>query len=221
MDIEWFKARKSELKITDTALAKALGVERSVANKVVNGRVAMNARRADAVAVLFGVNRDEILFRAGISEARPAPDHSPTRSADAGETASVQRLDLSYAMGPGTDLDASHVDGESVQFDIAFLRTLTPSPPNRLRIVNGIGDSMMPTVHDREELIIDLNQTKLNMQDRIWAISLFGAGALKRLRTIGRDRVLVISDNPDVGNQEVDAKDIVIAGRLVGSIKRY
>jgi phage repressor protein C with HTH and peptisase S24 domain len=150
-----------------------------------------------------------------------APDIPPTRSADAGETAAVMRLDLSYAMGPGTDLDAAHVEGEPVLFDIAFLRSLTPSPPDQLRIVTGIGDSMLPTIHDREALIIDLNQSRLNMQDRIWAIALYGAGAVKRLRTISKQRVLVISDNPDVPNQEVDASDVFIAARVVGSLKRH
>ena len=157
-------------------------------------------------------------------EAGPGSDRSEqprTRSADAGETAPVTRLDLSYSMGPGTDLDASYVDGEPFEFDIGFLRGLTITPPERLRIVDGIGDSMQPTLHDRDLLFIDVNQRDLNAQDRIWAIWLFGLGAVKRLRAIGADTVLVISDNPDIDDQEVNRKDIMIHGRVVGSIKRH
>lgn len=186
------------------------------------------AKHAAAFAKKLGVTAEWLLEggplptpKSAPETARVVPDQPRTRSVDGGEAASVARLDLSYAMGPGTDLDAAYIEEESVALDIALLRRLTPSPPNRLRIVNGIGDSMFPTIHDREELILDLNQTMLNMQDRIWAISLYGAGALKRLRTIGRNRILVISDNPGVPDQEVSAEDIRIVGRLVGSIKRY
>ncbi len=149
------------------------------------------------------------------------PDQQPSRSIDAGETATVMRLDLSYAMGPGTNLDEDYVEGEGVELDISFLRRLTPSQPGMLRIVNGIGDSMQPTIHDSEELILDLAQRTLNLQDRIWAMSLYGVGAVKRLKAIGKGRVLVISDNPDVPDQEVDAEDLSLVGRVVGSFRRH
>lgn len=232
VDTEWFKARKRELKVTDASLAGALGVERSVANKVVNGKVPFNARRTDAVAALLEVSRDELLFRAGIANDPPAniaplrkrdpqSDHSPTRSVDGGETAPVLRLDLSYSMGPGRGLDDSYVEMEAFEFDLGFLRSMTITPADRLRIVDGIGDSMQPTIHDRDLLFIDINQATLNSQDRIWAIWLFGLGAVKRLRAIDDDRVMVISDNPDVENQVVSRSDVIIHGRVVGSIKRH
>ncbi|WP_288935624.1 S24 family peptidase [uncultured Sphingomonas sp.] len=149
------------------------------------------------------------------------PEHPRSITTDAGETASVMRLDLSYSMGPGSNLDDSYIEAEAFEFDIGFLRSLTVTPADRIRIVDGIGDSMTPTLHDRDLLFVDINQQDLNAQDRIWAIWLFGLGAVKRLRAIGTDRVLVISDNPDVENQEVQRADIVIHGRVVGSIKRH
>lgn len=215
------KARKRELKITDDDLARALGVERSVANKVVNGKVVFNVRRVDAVANLFKVTRDEMMFRAGLAPQLVQSDSAPTRSADAGETAAVMRMDLSYAMGAGTNIDHDYIEQEPVVFDISFLRRLTPSPPHMLRIVSGIGDSMFPTIHDSEELILDLGQRVLNLQDRIWAMSLFGVGAVKRLQAVDKKSVLVISDNPDVPNREVSTDDIFIVGRIVGSVKRH
>lgn len=161
--------------------------------------------------------------RAG-DEAGPSsrtPEQPSPRTADGGETAPVLRLDLSYSMGPGRDLDDSYVEGEPVEFDIGFLRSLTLTPADRIRIVDGIGDSMQPTLHDRDLLFVDVNQADLNAQDRIWAIWLFGLGAVKRLRAIDPERVLVISDNPEIEDQVVSRKDIMIHGRVVGSIKRH
>lgn len=150
-----------------------------------------------------------------------APDQPQVKSVDSGETAPVTRLDLSYSMGPGTDLDDSYIESEAFEFDIGFLRSMTVTPPERLRIVDGIGDSMQPTLHDRDLLFVDVNQVNLNAQDRIWAIWLFGLGAVKRLRALDAEKVLVISDNPDVENQIVNRTDIIIHGRVVGSIKRH
>ncbi|WP_428968250.1 S24 family peptidase [Sphingomonas sp. Xoc002] len=178
------------------------------------------------------ITRDEVIALTGISfEGRgaeqratridKAPDQPSVRSVDGGETAPVARLDLSYSMGPGRDLDDSYIESEAFEFDLGFLRSMTVTPPDRLRIVDGIGDSMQPTLHDRDLLFVDVNQASLNAQDRIWAIWLFGLGAVKRLRAIDTEKVLVISDNPDVENQIVNRADIIIHGRVVGSIKRH
>jgi len=80
---------------------------------------------------------------------------------------------------------------------------------------------MNPTLHDRDMVIFDTTQTILNTTDKIWAISLFGAGGIKRLRPIARNRVLVISDNPTLDNQEVDAEDLRILGRVIWSARRH
>lgn len=148
------------------------------------------------------------------------PDRPPTRDASAGETVGIARMDLSLAMGPGTNID-DYIEVDTVEFDLGLLRSMTPSAPTMLRLVSGAGDSMFPTLLDTDLMFIDTGQRVLNMQDRIWAISLYGAGALKRLRAIGKGKVLVISDNPAIDDQEVDAEDISIAGRLVGAFRRH
>lgn len=219
MDSEWFKDRKKALKVTDVALAQALGVERSVANKVVNGRVAMNARRVDAVAALFKTSRDEILFRAGISEFEPGaialePDQPLSRTIDGGEAVEIIQLDLSLPMGPGATVD-DYIEEEPRLFDLAHIRSFTRTPPGRLRLARGVGDSMYPTLVSSDLVWIDSTQTTLNQQDRIWAVSINGAAAIKRLRSLKGGRVLVVSDNPAIGNYEVDADELLIGGRVI------
>jgi len=216
-------ALRKHLGMNQGAFAAAVGSEQpNVSKWESQGKVPTGAPLA-RMAELAGVSVHEFVSRSWSppGKAIVAPDHMPTRSADGGETAKVMRMDLSYAMGPGTNIDEDYIEGEPVELDIGFLRRLTPSAPEMLRIVNGIGDSMQPTIHDSEELILDLGQRRLNMQDRIWAMSLYGVGAVKRLKAIGKDRILVISDNQDVPDQEVSAEDIVLVGRVVGSIRRH
>lgn len=66
MDIAWFKARKREVGIDDVALAAAINRERSVANKIVNGKVAFDVQYVEGFATALRVSREEILRRAGV-----------------------------------------------------------------------------------------------------------------------------------------------------------
>lgn len=217
MDVEWLKSKKRELGITDADLAPAMGVERSVANKISNGRVTLNARRADAVAEVLGVPRDEILFRFGLSGEAPRQvlRLQPVQRTDSSnDTVEIQQLDLSLSMGPGTLID-DWVEATPVRFDLAFVRAITRSPADRLKLVTGLGDSMYPTLSGGDVIMIDTTDRALARQDGIYWISLYGASGIKRLRTIGKGRVLVKSDNATVGDQEVDAEDLRIEGRAV------
>lgn len=233
MDSEWFKSRKKELRVTDVQLAEAMGVERSVANKVVNGIVTFPNRAVDKVAALLQVNATEIVFRAGISSATPtippsrpldmqrAPDQMPTRSAHAGDGAiPLRRINLGFAMGDGTNLDDMVEEG-TIDFDASLLRMITAAPAHRLMVADGIGDSMHPTIMDSDMILIDTLQTVLNKSDRIWALSLFGAGAVKRLAPAGEGKIEVISDNPIIPNRLVPAEEVRLIGRVVWSSRRH
>lgn len=217
MDTDWFNERKRALKVTDAALGEALGVDRSVANKVVNGKVAFNARRADAVAQLLQVTPDEVLFRAGITKSEPhtiVSDHAPARTLDAGETVEVVALDLSISMGAGTLIE-EFVEEEPVRFDIALLRAITRAPFASLRVVKGIGDSMEPTLRTNDRLLIDTSEKMLSRTHGIYWMDHLGAHGVKRLRPMGEGRVLIMSDNPSVPDYDVDASEMRIHGRAI------
>jgi hypothetical protein len=118
-------------------------------------------------------------------------DIPPARDASENETVGIQRLDLSLSMGPGTNID-DYIEVETVEFDIGFLRgyyAVLAGPC--FALVSGIGDSMFPTLLDTDLMFLDVGQRVLNMQDRIWGISLYGAGAIKRLRAIGGNKVAI------------------------------
>jgi len=170
----------------------------------------------DRAAEAFGVTPAEIISPLAEGHRLPAePDIPPTVSASRSDgSITIRQIDLSFAMGPGTNLD-DYAEEMPIEFDAGVLRALTRSPAENLVIARGDGDSMMPTLINGDMVLIDTAQQKLNLQDRIWAVSVYGAGMIKRLRAIGEDRVQVISDNPTVPAQEVGAEDIAIVGRVI------
>lgn len=143
------------------------------------------------------------------------PDQPVVRSADAGETVVIPRLDLSLPMGPGATVD-DYVEEEPIAFDAGYVRSFTRTPPHRLRLASGAGDSMFPTLVPNDLVWIDTTQNQLLHSDRIYAASINGGATIKRLRpTAGGKRIVVISDNKTIEPYEVDAADVVIWGRVI------
>ena len=145
----------------------------------------------------------------------PEPDMPPVKIASRDDGAiDIRQVDLSYAMGDGTEL-TDYPEETAVKFDPNFLRSITKASPGRLFVARGDGDSMMPTLINNDMVLIDTTQRTLNMQDRIWACALHGAGMIKRLRVVGEGRVEVRSDNKTVGDREVNADELHIVGRVI------
>lgn len=239
VDKEWFKTRKRQVKASDEKLAAAIGRDRTTVTKVINGDVRFDLSFADGFARVLDVSTSEILRRVGLNipeqsereadvgtNSSPAavptprvphvtPDQPMARSVDGGEVALIPRLDLSLPMGPGATVD-DYVEEEPVAFDLGYLRTFTRTPPHRLRLAAGAGDSMFPTLVPNDLVWIDTTQNQLLHADRIYAASINGGAAIKRLRPVaGGERVLVISDNKTIEPYEVDANDVVIWGRVI------
>jgi phage repressor protein C with HTH and peptisase S24 domain len=170
---------------------------------------------APADIISPGVDVSAAVMQPGPRDRSAQSDHLPTRSAHQDDGAvEVRQVDLAYAMGPGTHVD-DFPDEIPVKFDPHFLRALTRAAPERLFVARGDGDSMSPTLINDDMVMIDTTQKMLNMQDRIWAVSVYGAGMIKRLRATGEGKVMVLSDNPTVPEQEVSAEDLHIVGRVI------
>lgn len=144
----------------------------------------------------------------GSSAAPAAPAAAPTNTAD------VVVLDLTLSMGAGTNID-EYIEETTYQFDVDFIRSFTRTAPHRLRIATGIGDSMFPTLMPSDAVWFDTTQTMLKLQDKIWACSIRGGGAIKRLRIGDNRKIIVLSDNPAVPDDIVDEEDVRIFGRVL------
>ena len=156
-----------------------------------------------------------IILNRRLAGTHPSPDQLSAQSVDAGETVPIIKLDLSLPMGPGATVD-DYVEEEPLLFDLAYVRAFTRTPPHRLRLAGGAGDSMFPTLVPNDMVWIDTTQNELLHADRIYAASINGGAAIKRLRPIdGGRRVLVISDNKTVEPYPVDADEVRIWGRVI------
>lgn len=196
-------------------LAKRMSTSPQQVERLEKGDRKLTQEWMERAAKALGVSISAIIE----PDAKPTPAinsevESAPISTGGGDVVQIQKLDLSLSMGPGTLID-DWVEAEPVTFDLAFIRAITRAPTNRLKLVTGIGDSMYPTLNWGDAIMIDTTDKQLARQDGVYWIDLYGASGIKRLRTVGPGRVLVISDNPAVSDQEVDAADLRIQGRAI------
>lgn len=125
----------------------------------------------------------------------------------------VREIDLSYGMG-ATYLDVP-VTEEVHHFPRAWLRRYTRSAPDKLFFAQGIGDSMEPTLHDSDLLLIDTAQRQLTSADRIWVLTYADCGMIKRLRPVPNGGVEVWSDKKEVSPFTAYDGELEIIGRVV------
>lgn len=150
-----------------------------------------------------------------------SPEIPPTRgSADGDGPIALKRINMGFAMGAGSNLDDIVEEG-TMDFDANLLRALSNSPYHRLFVADGSGDSMQPTLLDSDMIVIDTMQNQLDKWDRIWAVSLQGAGAVKRIGLAEKGKVEIMSDNPIVPNKVVSLEDVRIIGRVIWSGRRH
>jgi phage repressor protein C with HTH and peptisase S24 domain len=193
-------------------LAELMGTSPQQVERLEKGHRKLSQEWINRAAEALGVQPADIITPAvGVAL---APLEKFDGVAEATEVVTLQKLDLSLSMGPGTLID-DWVEAEPVAFDRAFLQAITRAPSNRLKLVTGIGDSMYPTLNWGDAIMIDTTDNRLARQDGIYWINLYGAAGIKRLRTVGEGRVLVKSDNPSVDDQEVEADDLRIEGRAI------
>lgn len=151
--------------------------------------------------------------RRNVSLQRKAPATS-----DSNDSLAIPMLELGYGMG-GSFLD--DIDpGEVVkQFPREFIRMYTRAPADMLCFSYGIGDSMEPTITDRDVLLIDLSRKAITISEQIWVFSSSGIGMVKRARIIG-GKVTLMSDNKNVPDYEPAEDELQIIGRVVAVVKR-
>jgi phage repressor protein C with HTH and peptisase S24 domain len=205
------KALRASLGDNQTAFAARVGVDQSYVSKWERG----TTPNGDALAKMAS------LAQCSFEQFKTEPwapavarsDHQPIKLAEQ-SAVRLKVVDLNLAMGDGGELE-DWADEEEIEFDHNLLRAITRSPAERIIVTRPKGDSMFPTLINGDWVLIDTAQRMLNLDDKIWACSIYGAGAVKRLKAIGRGRIEVRSDNPIAGNREVDAEDVRILGRVI------
>lgn len=175
------------------------------------------AKHAPKLAKTLGVTSDWLLAGGLLpddeGDAIKVKQSAEIIAADLG-VVMVREVDISYAMGDGS-IVADYPDTGMMPFQENFLRMLRIRDPEAVFVCRGDGDSMNPTIHSQDMVLIDASRNRVTLSDHIWAISVAGAGMIKRLRPLPDGQVMILSDNPSVPEQVFDGEDVHVVGKVV------
>lgn len=132
------------------------------------------------------------------------------------ELALVPILEVEASAGHGA---LAGMEAKSAQFgfDEVWLRRLTSSKASSLSIVRVYGDSMEPTLHDSDEVMVDLADGQSRLRDGIYVLRMDDMLSVKRIAIEPQGkRVSVLSDNPTFPSWHgLEKRALNIVGRVL------
>lgn len=143
-------------------------------------------------------------------------------AAEAGQgLQAVPRLDVGAAAGAGA-FDGDERARAHIAFDPAWLRRLARGAPDLLSIIRVAGDSMVPTLADGDEILVDRGDGAERVRDGVYVLRMDDALMVKRLALNPAARTLTIrSDDPAYPSwPDCDPAAVEIVGRVVWAGRR-
>jgi len=206
-------ARMAELGISQSELAKKVGVSQQAIGKLVNGHV-QTSRHLHVIARELGTTPQYLTGETEDPSEGALPTPTPEQIADQLDVVLVPELALGYSMGGGSVFTEFQKLGV-VPFQKAWLRGRTGGNFSDLFVARGEGDSMEPTLRDGDIILIDTSQKEINRQDAIWALSYGELGMIKRVRKLPAGGYQINSDNRSVSPIEAYDGEMQVIGRVI------
>lgn len=127
----------------------------------------------------------------------------------------IRSVRVSASLGGGT-LNEHEAEGDPFYFRRSFCEGELKADPSELRMIWLKGDSMEPTLHDRDIALVHLIDKDVK-RGGLFAFDDGTGLSVKRLQIIGGKpvRLRIIADNPLYQPYDVDFEGVHIAGRVV------
>ena len=131
----------------------------------------------------------------------------------------IPKLDVGASAGPGAMNEGEALSGK-IGFDEKWLRKLGVDP-KQLSLIRVEGDSMLPTLADGDDIMVDRAAANTPLRDGIHVIRMDDVLMVKRLARGPKGRLSVLSDNPAYPDwADVDGKALTVIGRVVWTGRR-
>jgi hypothetical protein len=168
------------------------------------------------LARYFGIDEARL---GGLSTPVVAPAEASPRRA-AADFIGVKRLAVQASAGPGA-LGGQENSYDRVRFDARWLREIAGGSTAGLSTIHVSGDSMLPTLADGDEIIVNAADGSERLRDGIYVLRVDEALLVKRIAIgpAGR-RISVRSDNANYPAFECDPAEVEIIGRVIWAGRR-
>ena len=204
-----FSWARREQKMTIADVAKKFGISVQSVYGWEQGSMP-KADRMNELADLFGVPVQWLAFGEG--------EPCSTRAEDG--SWSVPMLCVEASAGNGEVVDQESIV-KLIKLDSQWISRECPGVSRgALHILTAHGDSMEPTYHDKDLLLVDTS-IKTIRGEGFYVIGFDGMLYVKRVQPIPGNKLLILSDNPSYQTITIDLADsaiqLIVCGRVVYS----
>lgn len=131
----------------------------------------------------------------------------------------IPKLPIEASAGAGALTDDELITGQ-MGFSDKWLKKLGCAP-SQLSLIRVLGDSMVPTLIDGDDIMVDRSAAFRPVQDGIYVIRMDDTLLVKRLAKGPGGRLSILSDNPAYpGWPDVDGAAVTVIGRVVWTGRR-
>jgi hypothetical protein len=201
---------------TLASLSKAVGKNHAYLQQFVNRGVPVELpeRVRKKLSEVLGVEEQELGGPHEPISFHPGRIRSGHIATHRDNIVTVPEHDVRASAGPGTIvIDETEVAEWSLPRD--YVRRTLSLRGNALAVIEVVGDSMEPTLHTGDKILIDLGDRNIAMPG-VFALYDGDATVVKRVEKVpGTAELQLISDNPLHSNYRVPAETVNVAGRVV------
>jgi phage repressor protein C with HTH and peptisase S24 domain len=187
------------------AFARRCGVEDGSVRQWLKGPSKPSLDNAVLVASACGVTVDWLAGRESKNSTIPLEGFS-----------FLPRYDVRASAGPGAVVASGDLDGAGfMAFRTEWLRRLGINP-HQAEVILAVGDSMEPTIHDGDVILVDRSIDKV-VDNGIYVVTLGNFVLVKRVQTRRDGSAVLKSDNQRYDDEVVPAHelpDLKIEGRV-------
>lgn len=194
---------------TQAALARAAGLHPGTIQKYASGGEPLRPALV-AIARAAGVSVEWLATGEG-----PMRSELETEREKLGEYIFVPRYNVRAAAGAGAVINDERVV-DHLAFKSEWVHRALGADPARLLLIEAMGDSMAPTIDDGDLLLVCTREPHFR-DDGVYLIRRDQGLSVKRLRRRPGGAMVISSDNPNYGSDEIPADQVDLVGRVIWS----
>ncbi|WP_367349693.1 XRE family transcriptional regulator [Sphingobium yanoikuyae] len=210
---ERIAARRAELGLSQSELARQAGVSQATIGKLESG-ISSGSSQMHKIARALQTTPDFLTGETDDPSLGAIPLPTPQMIAEQLGMTLIPEVDLDFALGGGNYVEGP-VSSTLVPYRTDWLERITRGAQADVILTRGDGDSMMPTILDDDDVIVNRADRVITKQDRIWALGYGDLVAIKRVRRLASGIFQLISDNPNVSPIEAYEDELRVIGRVI------
>lgn len=202
-------------RLSQSALARLIGISQPSVGRLISG----DTRETGKILELARALRTSPEYLVGEVDdpdlvGSLVPFQASSNSVEQFGMRMIPEINLDFALGGGAFIDGP-IETTMVPFRKDWLDRISRYGPADVFLTRGDGDSMMPTILDEDDILVNRADRVITRQDRIWAIAYGDLATIKRVRRTATGSFLLMSDNTAVSPIEAAEDEIHVVGRVI------